>query len=232
MSSVHIRARLPAYPSRAWTLRARCPASNPTNGRRPRGPSRATARRNFQTATSFAWTTALALPCWSRLPCHGRPGTLFGRVDARITAQWDISCQWEGSGPLACPNYNPDTRVDTAPGSLLPAAKCHNPANFNDRVVFIAITNYGVRGAKACRFAYRGSYPSDIDSGWCAEVPLVQRMRGLSTRFQQSRIRSSSFLILLVPAPRRRERRQIRYLPSAGLRPNIGSIEATHWAGS
>src|SRR6516164_2749659 len=57
----------------------------------------------------------------------------------------------EGNGPLTC-NYDPDHRVDTAPGSLLPAAKCYNPANFNDRVVFIAITNYGVRGVKDTRF--------------------------------------------------------------------------------
>ena len=57
----------------------------------------------------------------------------------------------EGNGPLTC-NYDPDHRVDTAPGSLLPAAKCYNRANFNDRVVFIAITNYGVRGVKDTRF--------------------------------------------------------------------------------
>ena len=50
------------------------------------------------------------------------------------------------------PVSDPDTRVDTAPGSLLPAAKCYNPANFNDRVVFIVITNYGVRGVKDTRF--------------------------------------------------------------------------------
>jgi hypothetical protein len=35
---------------------------------------------------------------------------------------------------------------------LLPASKCYDPANFTDRLVFIAITNYGVRGVKDTRF--------------------------------------------------------------------------------
>src|ERR1700720_4514060 len=52
----------------------------------------------------------------------------------------------EGNGPLTCPNYNPDAKVDTAANSLLPGADCYNPANFDDKVVLIAITNYGVRG--------------------------------------------------------------------------------------
>jgi phosphatidylinositol-3-phosphatase len=52
----------------------------------------------------------------------------------------------EGNGPLTCPNYDPDKKTDTAPGSLLPAAKCYDPKNFNDKLVFIAITNYGVKG--------------------------------------------------------------------------------------
>ena len=58
----------------------------------------------------------------------------------------------EGNGPLTCPNYNPDTGTDTAPGSLLPGADCYAPANFNDKVVLIAITNYGVRGVQDNRF--------------------------------------------------------------------------------
>jgi hypothetical protein len=52
----------------------------------------------------------------------------------------------EGNGPLTCPNYNPDTGVDTAQGSLLPGKDCYDPANFDDKVVMIVITNYGVRG--------------------------------------------------------------------------------------
>jgi hypothetical protein len=51
----------------------------------------------------------------------------------------------EGNGPLTC-NYNPDTSTDVVPGTLLPRPDCYNPKNFNDKIVFIAITNYGVRG--------------------------------------------------------------------------------------
>jgi hypothetical protein len=72
----------------------------------------------------------------------------------------------EGNGPLTCPNYDPDTGVDTAPGSLLPAAKCYNPANFNDRVVFIAITNYGVRGVKDTRFHSHFSLLKTIEAAF------------------------------------------------------------------
>lgn len=52
----------------------------------------------------------------------------------------------EGNGPLTCPTYDPDTYTDTAPHSLLPGADCYDPANLNDKLVFIAITNYGERG--------------------------------------------------------------------------------------
>ena len=48
----------------------------------------------------------------------------------------------EGNGPLPCLTYNPDH------GPLLPPAQCYDPHNFNDRVVLIAITNYGVRGVQ------------------------------------------------------------------------------------
>jgi hypothetical protein len=57
----------------------------------------------------------------------------------------------EENGPLTCA-YNPDAGVDITPGSLLPGADCYAPANFNDKVVLIAITNYGVRGAQDSRF--------------------------------------------------------------------------------
>src|SRR6516225_762230 len=36
----------------------------------------------------------------------------------------------EGNGPLTC-SYDPDSRVDTAPGSLLPGADGYAPGNFN-----------------------------------------------------------------------------------------------------
>ena len=52
----------------------------------------------------------------------------------------------EGNGPLSCPNYNPNSAADVYPGTLLPGADCYDPKNFNDRVVMIVITNYGVKG--------------------------------------------------------------------------------------
>ena len=72
----------------------------------------------------------------------------------------------EGNGPLTCPSYNPDTRTDTAPGSLLPAANCYDPANFNDRVVFIAITNYGVHGVQDMRFHSHFSLLKTIEAAF------------------------------------------------------------------
>lgn len=51
----------------------------------------------------------------------------------------------EGNGPLTCPKYNPDTATDVQPGTLLPGPDCYDPKNFNDKVVLIAITNYGIR---------------------------------------------------------------------------------------
>jgi hypothetical protein len=58
----------------------------------------------------------------------------------------------EGNGPLTCPTYNPDTGSDVVPGTRLPGPDCYNPANFNDKVVMIVITNYGVRGVVDHRF--------------------------------------------------------------------------------
>jgi hypothetical protein len=56
--------------------------------------------------------------------------------------------------------------VDIAPGSVLPAAKCYDPANFNDRVVFIAITNYGVRGVQDTRFHSHYSLLKTIEAAF------------------------------------------------------------------
>ena len=72
----------------------------------------------------------------------------------------------EGNGPLTCPNYNPDTGTDTAPGSLLPGADCYAPANFNDKVVLIAITNYGVRGVEDNRFQSHYSLLKTIEAAF------------------------------------------------------------------
>ena len=72
----------------------------------------------------------------------------------------------EGNGPLTCPNYNPDTGTDTAPGSLLPGADCYAPANFNDKVVLIAITNYGVRGVQDPRFQSHYSLLKTIEAAF------------------------------------------------------------------
>jgi hypothetical protein len=71
----------------------------------------------------------------------------------------------EGNGPLTCA-YDPDSGVDTAPGSLLPGADCYAPANFNDKVVLIAITNYGVRGVQDPRFQSHYSLLKTIEAAF------------------------------------------------------------------
>jgi phosphatidylinositol-3-phosphatase len=72
----------------------------------------------------------------------------------------------EGNGPLTCPSYDPDHGIDTAPGSLLPGADCYDPANFNDRIVFITITNYGVRGIQDSRFQSHFSLLKTIEAAF------------------------------------------------------------------
>jgi len=72
----------------------------------------------------------------------------------------------EGNGPLTCPDYDPDHGAGTAPGSLLPAAGCYDPANFNDRVVLIAITNYGVKGVQDARFQSHYSLLKTIEAAF------------------------------------------------------------------
>lgn len=72
----------------------------------------------------------------------------------------------EGNGPLTCA-YDPDTKTDTAgPNSLLPGADCYAPANFNDKVVFIAITNYGVRGVQDNRFQSHYSLLKTVEAAF------------------------------------------------------------------
>jgi hypothetical protein len=72
----------------------------------------------------------------------------------------------EGNGPLTCPNYNPDTGTDTATGSLLPGADCYAAGNFNDKVVLIAITNYGVCGVQDTRFQSHYSLLKTIEAAF------------------------------------------------------------------
>ena len=72
----------------------------------------------------------------------------------------------EGNGPLTCPNYDPDTETDPASGSLLPGADCYAPGNFNDKVVLIAITNYGVRGVEDPRFQSHYSLLKTIEAAF------------------------------------------------------------------
>jgi hypothetical protein len=71
----------------------------------------------------------------------------------------------EGNGPLTC-SYDPDTGADLAPGSLLPGADCYAQANFNDKVVLIAITNYGVRGVQDGRFQSHYSLLKTIEAAF------------------------------------------------------------------
>jgi hypothetical protein len=71
----------------------------------------------------------------------------------------------EGNGPLTCA-YNPDTGTDTVHGTLLPGPDCYNPVNFNDKVVLIAITNYGVRGVQDTRFQSHFSLLKTIEAAF------------------------------------------------------------------
>jgi phosphatidylinositol-3-phosphatase len=71
----------------------------------------------------------------------------------------------EGNGPTTC-NYNPDAGIDLAPGSLLPGADCYAAANFNDKVVSIVITNYGVRGVQDPRFQSHYSLLKTVEAAF------------------------------------------------------------------
>ena len=77
----------------------------------------------------------------------------------------------EGNGPSTCPDYAPDNGVGTAPNSLLPAAKCYDPKNFNDKVVFIAATNYGVTGVTDNRFYSHFSLLKTIEAAF--DLPFI-----------------------------------------------------------
>lgn len=84
----------------------------------------------------------------------------------------------EGNGPAPC-HYDPDNRVDIAPGSLLPGVDCYAPANFNDKLVFIAITNYGVRGVQDGRFYNHYSLLKTVEAAF--GLPFIGHAADSST---------------------------------------------------
>ena len=71
----------------------------------------------------------------------------------------------EGNGPLSCA-YNPDAGMDVYPGTLLPGADCYQPGNFNDKVVMIVITNYGVKGRVDSHFYNHYSLLKTIEAAF------------------------------------------------------------------
>jgi hypothetical protein len=84
----------------------------------------------------------------------------------------------EGNGPLTCA-YNPDAGIDMAAGSFLPGSDCYAAANFNDKVVLIAITNYGVRGAQDPRFQSHYSLLKTIEAAF--GLPYIGHAKDAST---------------------------------------------------
>jgi phosphatidylinositol-3-phosphatase len=84
----------------------------------------------------------------------------------------------EGNGPLTCA-YNPDTAVDVVPGTLLPGPDCYAPRNFNDKLVMIVITNYGVRGRVDNRFYNHYSLLKTIEAGF--DLPYLGHAADPST---------------------------------------------------
>jgi phosphatidylinositol-3-phosphatase len=86
----------------------------------------------------------------------------------------------EGNGPLTC-NYDPDTKTDVAsPNSLLPGTDCYDPKNFNDKVVFIAITNYGVKGVVDNTFYSHYSLLKTIEAAF--DLPFIGHAKDAGTR--------------------------------------------------
>ena len=85
----------------------------------------------------------------------------------------------EGNGPSTC-NYNPDTKTDLAPNSLLPGPDCYDPKNFNDKVVFIAITNYGKRGVVDGRFYSHYSLLKTIEAAF--DLPYIGHAADATTK--------------------------------------------------
>lgn len=84
----------------------------------------------------------------------------------------------EGNGPLSCA-YDPDARADVVPGTLLPGPDCYDPKNFNDKVVLIAITNYGVRGVVDNHFYNHYSLLKTIEAAF--DLPYLGHAADAST---------------------------------------------------
>ncbi len=87
----------------------------------------------------------------------------------------------EGNGPLTC-NYNPDAKpaVDVIPGALLPGPDCYRPNTFNDTVVMIVITNYGVRGQVDSRFYSHYSLLKTVEAAF--DLPFLGHAADPTTR--------------------------------------------------
>jgi phospholipase C len=85
----------------------------------------------------------------------------------------------EGNGPTTCA-YDPDKKIDVVSGSLLPAANCYDPKNFNDRVVMITITNYGKRGVKDNQFYSHYSLLRTIEAAF--GLPYLGHAADATTR--------------------------------------------------
>jgi len=85
----------------------------------------------------------------------------------------------EGNGPLTC-NYDPDTKTDVVPAALLPGPNCYDPKNFNDKVVLIAITNYGVRGVVDNHFYSHYSLLKTIEAAF--DLPFIGHARDAGTK--------------------------------------------------
>jgi hypothetical protein len=86
----------------------------------------------------------------------------------------------EGNGPLTC-NYNPDTKTDVASlNSLLPGTDCYDPKNFNDKVVLIAITNYGVKGVVDSNFYSHYSLLKTIEAAF--DLPFIGHAKDAGTK--------------------------------------------------
>ena len=77
----------------------------------------------------------------------------------------------EGNGPQTCADYNPDTGAGTTPNSLLPVAKCYDSKNFDEKVVLIAATTYGVTGIVDHRFHSHFSLLKTVEAAFA--LPFI-----------------------------------------------------------
>ena len=86
----------------------------------------------------------------------------------------------EGNGPNTC-QYNPDSSppLGTRPGSLLPAVQCYAQANFNDKVVMIVVTNYGVKGITDHHFYTHYSLLKTIEAAF--DLPYLGHANDATT---------------------------------------------------